>query len=134
MNPVFTSRKLKDEIKIKENKPPLVSQQCVVYKFQCDLCDARYVGYTCQHLYQRIEEHKTSEIAKHIKGHGVSVKSKLECLIYEMLYIRELRPSLNKQCDSVRAKPFTQILLINSSFIVLYLLKDLSLFYCSNLF
>ena len=31
---------------IKEDKPPLVSQQCVVYSFQCSLCDAGYVGYT----------------------------------------------------------------------------------------
>ena len=44
VNPIFTSRKVRDEIKIKENKPPLVSQQCVIYKFQCDLCDAGYVG------------------------------------------------------------------------------------------
>ena len=44
VNSVFTSQKVKDEIKIKENKPPLVSQQCVVYKFQCDLCNAGYVG------------------------------------------------------------------------------------------
>ena len=31
---------------LRENKPPLVNQQCVVYNFQCNLCDAGYVGYT----------------------------------------------------------------------------------------
>ena len=25
---------------MKETKPPIVNQQCVVYGFQCDLCDA----------------------------------------------------------------------------------------------
>ena len=31
---------------------------------------------------------------------------KLECLIYEMLLIREKRPTLNTQADSIRAKLF----------------------------
>ena len=30
----------------------------------------------------------------------------LTCLIYEMLYIRELSPSLNVQSDSIKAKLF----------------------------
>ena len=45
ISPVYTSRKIKDEIKVRENKPPLVNQQCVVNNFQCNLCDAGYVGY-----------------------------------------------------------------------------------------
>ena len=64
---VYTSRKIKDEIKVKEDKPPLVNQQCVVYSFQCSLCDAGYVGYTCRHLHQRIEEHKGSAIGNHLR-------------------------------------------------------------------
>ena len=36
--PCVTSRKIKDEIKVRENKPPLVNQQCVVYNFQCVTC------------------------------------------------------------------------------------------------
>ena len=67
ISPVYTSRKIKDEIKVREDKPPLVNQQCVVYNFQCNLCDAGYVGYTCRHLHQRIEEHKGSTIANHLK-------------------------------------------------------------------
>jgi hypothetical protein len=49
IRPVFTSRKVHDDVKIQELKPPLVNHQCVVYKFKCDLCDADYVGYTCRH-------------------------------------------------------------------------------------
>ena len=32
--------------------------------------------------------------------------SKLACLVNEMLYIRQLSPSLNVQADSIRAKVF----------------------------
>ena len=34
-------------------------------------------------------------------------RGKLECLIYEMLLIKNKRPKLNTQADSIRAKPFT---------------------------
>ena len=60
IRPVYTSRKIKDTIKVKEQKPPIVNQQSAVYYFKCDLCDADYVGYSCRHLHQRIEEHKGS--------------------------------------------------------------------------
>ncbi|KAL9986971.1 hypothetical protein ACROYT_G001201 [Oculina patagonica] len=120
ISPVYTSRKIKDEIKVREDKPPLVNQQCVVYNFQCNLCDAGYVGYTCRHLHQRIEEHKGSVIGTHLKEqHDMApddiaqffrilkkCQSKFDCLIYEMFFIKELKPTLNKQCDSIRAKLF----------------------------
>ena len=35
--------------------------------FQCNLCGAGYVSYTCRHLHQRIEEHKVSAIGNHLK-------------------------------------------------------------------
>ena len=120
ISPVYTSRKIKDEIKVREDKPPLVNQQCAVYHFQCGLCDAGYVGYTCRHLHQRIEEHKGSAIGNHLREqHNMApndiarsfkilrkCQNKLDCLIFEMLFIKELKPSLNKQCDSIRAKLF----------------------------
>ena len=120
ISPVYTSRKIKDEIKVRENKPPLVNQQCVVYNFQCNLCDAGYVGYTCRHLHQRIEEHKGSAIGNHLKEqHDMApddiaqffnilkkCQNKFDCLIFEMFFIKELKPTLNKQCDSIRAKLF----------------------------
>ena len=120
ISPVYTSRKIKDEIKVREDKPPLVNQQCVVYSFQCGLCDAGYVGYTCRHLHQRIEEHKGSAIGNHLREqHDMEpediaenfrilrkCQNKFDCLIFEMFFIKELKPTLNKQCDSIRAKLF----------------------------
>ena len=122
IQPVFTSRKLEQELKVKEAKPLIINQQCVVYKFQCDLCDEGYVGYTCGHLHNRVKGHKqqSSAIAKHYKNaHGTipqdllkrfevlkKCKNKFDCLVYEMLFIRTLKPSLNVQTDSIRAKVF----------------------------
>ena len=120
VHPVFTSHKIKDELKAKEPKPPIVNQQNVVYFFKCDLCDADYVGYTSRHLHQRVEEHKRSVIGNHVREqHGnepceiaknfrVLRKSsnKFDCLIFEMFLIRDLKPKLNKQSNSIRAKLF----------------------------
>ena len=121
--PVFLSKKLEDEIKITEKKPPLVNQQRVVYQFKCSFCDENYVGFTMRHLHERCDEHKlnSSSIKKHfINKHDClpdnfndqfkvlkKCKTKYDCLIYEMLYIRDLSPSLNVQSDSIRAKLFT---------------------------
>ena len=98
---------------MKETKPPIVNQQCVVYGFQCDLRDVGYVGYTRGHLHNRVKGHKqqSSAIAKHYKNmHGTmpqgllerfkvlkECKSKFDCLVYEMLFIRSLKPNLNVQ-------------------------------------
>ena len=120
LQPVFSSRKLSDDLKVQEPKPPSINQQCV-YHFVCDLCDADYVGYTSRHLHQRIDEHRFSAIGKHLKNnHQVDTigdltsnftilkkcQGKLDCLIFEMLWIRKKRPSLNTQSDSIRAKLF----------------------------
>ena len=51
LQPVFTSRKLEQDLKPREIKPPIVNQQCVVYSFTCDLCDSDYVGFTARHLH-----------------------------------------------------------------------------------
>ena len=50
------SPKIDEKLQIQERKPPVVSQQCVVYQFKCHLCDTDYIGYTTRHLHQRIEE------------------------------------------------------------------------------
>ena len=52
--PVFTIRKLKQDLSLREPKPNIVTQQCVVYAFKCDLCDAGYVGYAKDHLHTRV--------------------------------------------------------------------------------
>ena len=102
------SKKLEQDLKPKEIKPSIVNQQCVVYKFACDLCDADYVGYTALHLHQRIAKHKYLSIGKHLleahnntnlnEGQFCVLKKchrKFDCLVYEMLFIQELRPRLN---------------------------------------
>ena len=77
--------------------------------------------YRTRHLHQRVGEHKHSAIGRHLEDHGLSKSdlkdkqfsvlrkygSKFDCLIFEMLFIKELKPGLNTQKDSVRAKLFT---------------------------
>ena len=118
--PVYTSIKIKGKIKPKEHKPPIVNQQNVIYYFKCGLCDADYVGFTSRHLHQRVEEHKRSTLGNHMKDeHGKDpdtitsnfkilkkCQSKLDCLIFETLFIRDLKPKLNKQSDSIHAELF----------------------------
>ena len=102
---------------MKETKPRILYQQCVVYGCQCDLCDLGYVGYTHGHLYHRVKGHKqhSSAIAKHyknmngtmpqglLKGFEVLKKcrNKFDCLVYEMLCTRALKPNLNVESDSI---------------------------------
>ena len=81
IQPVFVSRKTEQERNVKETKPSIVNQQCVVYGFQCDLCDVGYVGYTRGHLHNRVKGHKqqSSAIAKHYKNmHGTMPQGLLE--------------------------------------------------------
>jgi len=82
--------------KVLEKKPPIVNQQCVVYRFQCNLCDASYIGYTLRHLHQRMDEHKnkTSSIGKHYRDKHCIVPKDLD------------KQFLNVQSDSIRAKLF----------------------------
>jgi len=67
IQPVFVSHKIEQDLKLREVKPPVVNQQCLVYHFKCDLCDAGYVGFTRRHLKQHFEEHKnvSSSIGKY---------------------------------------------------------------------
>ena len=123
IQPVFTSRKIAQEFPTGEQKPQLIDQQCVVYKFKCDQCDAGYVGYTRGHLFVRVDGHrnKTSSVRKHydLKHAGKvpddlrdcfkvlkKCQNKFDCLVNEMLLIKQLRPCLNVQSDSIRAKVF----------------------------
>ena len=80
-----------------------------------------YVGYTTRHLHQRIGEHKHSAIGRQLEDHGLSksdlkekqlsilrkCRTKFDCLIFEMLFIKELKPGINTQKDSIRAELFT---------------------------
>jgi len=123
IQPVFTSRKLKQDLSLREPKPNVITQQCIVYLFKCDLCDAGYVRYTKGHLHMRIEGHrqKASSIYKHYsKEHNTAVPTnflarfnvikkctnKFDCLVNKMLCIQDLKPALNVQSDSLCAKVF----------------------------
>ena len=57
IQPVFVSHKIEQDLKLREAKLPIVNRQRLVYKVECDLCDAGYVGFTCRHLLQRLDEH-----------------------------------------------------------------------------
>ena len=121
IQPVFTSKKISEDLKFTETKPSLVNQQSVVYEFKCNSCDANYIGYTSRHLHLRIEEHRYSVIGKHLQEQRnqkpidlysqfailKKCRGKFECLIYEMLLIRKKKPSLISQKDSIPAKLFT---------------------------
>ena len=89
IKPVFQTKKIGQILALKEKKPPIVNNQCKVYKFECDLCDADYVGYTARHLHQRIKEHKHSVMQFFVL---TKCRSKFDCLIFEMLFIKELNP------------------------------------------
>ena len=119
IQPVFIGKK-----PLLINQPAIVNQQYLFYKFQCNLCDAGYLSYTCRHLHERVDGHKqkSSSICKHyfsepkpnvspcfLEQFHVLTKcsNKFDCLINEMLFIRKLKPSLNVQTDSIRAKVFT---------------------------
>ena len=95
----------------------------IQYNFSHNLAGyAGYVGFTRRHLHQRVEEHKnsSSSIGKHFRDkHSLAPKdltknfsvlmkctNKFDCLVYEMFFIHELRPTLNVQSDSIRAKVF----------------------------
>ena len=67
LQPIFTSKKIADDLRETELKPPIVNQQSVVYEYKCGLCNTNYIGYTSHHLHQRVEEHKHSVIGKHLK-------------------------------------------------------------------
>ena len=73
--------------------------------------------------YVKGHKQQSSAIAKHYKDmHGTmpqgllerfkvlkKCKNKFDWLVYEMLFIRSLKPNLNVQADSIRAKFFFTI-------------------------
>jgi len=70
--------------------------------------------------FHRVNEHKYSAVGKHLsESHNQAqpktheqfnilekFRGKLECLIYEMLIIKEKRPNLHTQADPIPAKVF----------------------------
>ena len=88
LHAVFTSEKIGDSRGVRESKPAIVNQHCVVYHFKCGSCDADYVGFTSRYLFQRIEEHRgtSSSIAKHLITTVHHDDVELSHLNFEILY------------------------------------------------
>ena len=101
-----------------------MNQQNVAYYFKCGLRDADYVGFTNRHFrLERVEEYKRYIIGNYLKDDLgkdpetiasnfkilINCQSKLDCLIFEMCFIRDLKPKLNKQCDSIPSKLFVEL-------------------------
>jgi len=36
IQPIFVSHKIKQDLKLREAKPPIVNRRCLVYKYECD--------------------------------------------------------------------------------------------------
>ena len=108
VHPVFTSYKIKDELKAKNvqnlNLQLWISKTLYI-NFLSFKCDADYVGFTSRHLHQRVEEHKQSVIGNHVReqhGHEPlneiaknfrilrKCSNKSDCLIFEVFLIRDL--------------------------------------------
>ena len=58
--------------------------------------------------YNHVREQHGNEPREIAKNFRVLKKcsSKFDCLIFEMFFIRDLKPKLSKQSDSIRAKLF----------------------------
>ena len=112
---VFTSKKVSSFFSTKD-KIPSALRSCVVYKFTCACCNARYVGETTRHFDVRVHEHlnkrtKPSSIFKHLdenkKCRDACNKSCFEFIdsdashfrlkVKEAVHTEWLKPNLNKQ-------------------------------------
>ena len=88
-------------------------------------------------FFQCIEEHKHSAIGKHLRDARnqrnkdlqeqftilKKCRGEFECLICEMLFIQEMKPKLNTQSDSIKAKLFSTQLSLSTFHILVFLLN-----------
>ena len=100
---MFFSRKVNQDLKVGKKKPQTVNQQLAVYRFQCDLCDAGYVGYSRGHLnvrkqrlfslYKQYQDKHSQVPEDPMRPFDVLKKceNKFACLVHEILFIRELK-------------------------------------------
>ena len=116
VQPVFVSRKIEQDHSWLIN-----SALCTNFNITCATQVA--VGYTRGHLHTPIDGHNnaSSSVRKHYdQEHAGAVPedllscfrvlkkcmNKLDCAVNEMLHIKQLRPRLNLQTDSIRARVF----------------------------
>lgn len=120
---LYTSRKIVSEIKPKEEKSPIMNQQCIVYHFQCNLLSVLSVYllwcplymptlssmyWGTQWIYDRESYQRTTW--ERTKRHWTSTRfkikilwkcqSKLDCLIFEIIYRRHKLNSLTQSAQS----------------------------------
>ena len=110
---VFSSTKISSFLSIKDKIPDAL-KSFVVYRFSCSNCQVSYVGETCRHLHERIDEHfksKSSHIFKHLSENPACKQtcdkscfkvidsdiSAFRLKIKEAMHINWLKPELNKQ-------------------------------------
>ena len=119
-NVIMTLRKLKTVLP--SLKPPVEKalRSGVIYKIQCAVCEAAYVGQTGRHVKTRFQEHllPSAPVGKHLKECGASVsleeveilattsREEWYRLTLEALFIEELKPSLNTK-DEYRSRALT---------------------------
>ena len=99
----------------KERVKEVEAQSLVVYKLQCNSCEASYIGKTKRILGHRIKEHKTSNSSacfQHMKnnvGHkidydGIEIidraDNKMKIQVKELLHILNQKSTLNKQLNA----------------------------------
>ena len=93
-----------------------ISKTLYISLRQCDLCDADYIN-VWRNTNDRynvigndVREQHGNEPREITKNFRISRKwsNKFDCLIFEMFFIRDLKPKLNKQSDSIRAKLFAK--------------------------
>ena len=101
-----------------KSKGPYGLKSCVVYKFLCAGCNSSYVGETYRHIstraHQHLETDKSSNIYQHLKNPQCksicnencfsildSGRTKSTLKQKEGMYIKWLKPSLNKQVKCI---------------------------------
>ena len=117
IQPVFVSQKIKQHLKLREAKPPLLNQQplftnlnvtCAI-QVMLALHDGTYINAWTKidTLLLLLASISVTNILRH-RNFTILKKcnSKFDCFIYEMFFINELRASPNVQRDSIRAKVF----------------------------
>ena len=116
----FSLNKLNNLIKTHKDVLPHTSHSNVIYKINCNNCDASYVGQTGRQLNTRIKEHKNhikrnNPTKSVITEHRINLQHDFDWdnitildhepiyhkrLISEMLYIKRQKNSLNLQTDT----------------------------------
>jgi len=121
INTIFTiNNKLSHIIKTGKDKINKIKCSNVVYKINCNNCDASYVGQTKRQLHTRIKEHRSdinkrtgllSVVSLHqlnnnheIKWDNVNILDKEHAynnrIVSEMIHIKKQNNGLNKQNDT----------------------------------